>query len=66
MNHFIFYSRTMLTNTVKIKAFIMAMKTTDKASISITRVKSMNKGLKETERNRACTRMIRKKLYEMV
>ena len=43
------------------------IKTTDKASnISITRVKSVLVGLKETESNKACTRLIRKKLYELV
>ena len=44
----------------------MAMKTADKASISITRVKSLEHGLKETERNKVYTRGIRKKYYEMV
>ena len=42
------------------------MKTADKAIISITRVKSTKIGLKETGRNKACTRVICKKLYELV
>ena len=46
----------------------MATKTTNtnKASISITRVKSTKIGLKETESNKACTHVIRKKSYELV
>ena len=44
----------------------MAMKTADKASISITRAISTKEGLKETERNKVCTRVIRKKSYELV
>ena len=44
----------------------MAMKTADKASISITRVKSSEIGLKETESNKAYTRGIRQKYYELV
>ena len=35
-------------------------------SISITRVKSTKIGLKETESNKAFTRVIRKKSYELV
>ena len=44
----------------------MAMKTDDKASISITKAKSINVGLKETEESKACTHLIRKKSYELV
>ena len=44
----------------------MAMKSANNDSISITRVKSTKIGLKETESNKACTRSIRKKSYEMV
>ena len=44
----------------------MAMKTADKDSISITRVNSTKIGLKETEINKVCTRVIRTKLYELV
>ena len=44
----------------------MAMKTDDKASISITKAKSINVGLKETEGDKACTRLIRKEYYELV
>ena len=44
----------------------MVMKTDDKASISITRVKSSKIGLKETESDKACTRVIRRKSYELV
>ena len=42
------------------------IKTADKASISNTKAKSTKIGLKETERNKACTRSIRKKLYALV
>ena len=42
------------------------MKSSDKASISIRRVKSTKVGLKETESNKACTRSIRKKYYEFI
>ena len=42
------------------------MKTTDKANMSITRVESPEIGLKETDSNKACTREIRKKSYELV
>ena len=42
------------------------MKTADKASISMARVKSINVGLKETENNTVYTRVIRKKSYELV
>ena len=42
------------------------IKTADKASISITRVKSVLVGLKETESNKVCTRLIRKNSYESV
>ena len=42
------------------------MKTSDKASISITEVKTSEIGLKETEKNKASTRLIFKKLYELV
>ena len=41
----------------------MAMKTADKASILITRANSTKIGLKETESNKACTRVICKKSY---
>ena len=44
----------------------MAMETANKASISITWVKSTKIGLKETERNKVFTRLIRKKSYELV
>ena len=44
----------------------MAYEKCNKASISITRVKSTNIGLKETEINKACTRIIRKKSYELI
>ena len=42
------------------------IKTTDKASISITRVKSVLVGLKETESNKVSTRVIRTNSYELV
>ena len=42
------------------------MKTADKASILIKRVKSTKIGLKETERNKLCMRVILKKWYELV
>ena len=42
------------------------MKTADKAIILITRVKSTKIGLKETDGNKASTRVIRKKSYELV
>jgi len=42
------------------------IKTADKASKLNTKAKSTKIGLKETERNKACTRLIRKKSYELV
>ena len=42
------------------------MKSSDKASISITGVQSTRIGLKETEESKAFTRLICKKLYELV
>ena len=42
------------------------IKTADKASISNTEAKSTEIGLIETERNKAYTRLICKKLYELV
>jgi len=44
----------------------MAYENCNKASISITRVKSTKIGLKETESNKASTRIIRKKSYELI
>ena len=44
----------------------MAIENCNKSSISIKRVKSTKIGLKETESNKACTRLIRKKSYELV
>ena len=44
----------------------MVMKTANKASISITIVKSMKIGLKGTKSNKACTRAIYEKSYELV
>ena len=44
----------------------MAIEDCNKVSISTTRVKSTKIGLKETESNKACTRVIRKKSYELV
>ena len=44
----------------------MAIENCNKGSISIKRVKSTKIGLKETESNKACTRLIRKKSYELV
>ena len=44
----------------------MAYENCNKDSISITRVKSTKIGLKETESNKAFTRLIRKKLYELI
>ena len=44
----------------------MANENCNKASISIKRVKSTKIGLKEMESNKACTRIIRKKLYKLV
>ena len=38
----------------------------NKGSISITRIKSTKIGVKETERNKACTHLIRKNSYELV
>ena len=42
------------------------MKTADKASISIIEAKATKVGLNETESDKANTRVIRKKLYELV
>ena len=42
----------------------MAIENCNKGSISIKRVKSTKIGLKETEESKACTCLIRKKLYE--
>ena len=52
----------------KIKALTMAYENCNKASISITRVKSTKVGLEETESNKACTRSICKKFkyYEFI
>ena len=44
---------------------MMATNNDDHASISITEGKSTEVGLKETEESKACTRLIRKKLYEL-
>ena len=44
----------------------MVIESYNKASISITGAKSIKTGLKETERTKACTRIIRKKSYELV
>ena len=41
------------------------MKTAGKAGISITRAKSTEVGLKEMESDKACTRVICKKSYEI-
>ena len=43
----------------------MAIENCNKSSISIKRVKSTKIGLKETESNKACTRLICKKLYQL-
>ena len=43
----------------------MVIESYNKASISITGAKSIKTGLKETERTKACTRIIRKKSYEL-
>ena len=50
----------------KIKALTMAYENCNKASISITEAISTKIGLKETESNKACTRLICKKSYELV
>ena len=44
----------------------MAIENCNKSSISIKRVKSTKVGFKETESNKECTPLIRKKLYELV
>ena len=44
----------------------MAIENCNKNSKSITKVKSTKIGLKETESQKACTRIIRKKSYELV
>ena len=43
-----------------------AIENCNKDSILITRAESSKIGLKETEESKACTRLIRRKLYELV
>ena len=73
IGYWIYLAALTLYTTIEILSLLVClstnqfnMKTADKASITIIKATTTKAGLKEMESNKACTPLIRRKLYELV